>query len=200
MTYGWARDFALELINQYSIAGANVPESYNNQADYVKRIPKLVDDAQFLLATNEGRMRELVSLSGLEKEKRGEWEICVMPEDFWHMAGGLVLMDETGISRFCGHRLVGGNRLAVPRALAGKLQLEYYRLPRPVGTDPMDDAELDNTVAAQMAVPYYVAAHLVMYDNEFAYAALLNEFEQKRALLRETPRAEWGLVEDVYEG
>ena len=197
MTYGWARDFALELINQYSIAGANVPESYNNQADYVKRIPKLVDDAQFLLATNEGRMRELVPLSELERERRGKWTVYFLPEDYLQMCPGLVRLDKPG--REMRYRMAG-DRLETWMPPGGTLALEYFRYPRPVGTDPMDDAELDNTVAAQMAVPYYVAAHLVMYDNEFAYAALLNEFEQKRALLRETPRAEWGLVEDVYEG
>lgn len=195
MTFGWARDFALELINQYSIAGANVPESYNNQADYVKRIPKLVDDAQLLLATNEGRMRELVPLSELERERRDKWTVYFLPEDYLQMCPGLVRLDGPG--REMRYTLTGG-RLCIRDGRG--LALEYERLPRPVGTDPMDDTELDNTAAAQMAVPYYVAAHLVMYDNEFAYAALLNEFEQKRALLRETPRAEWGLVEDVYEG
>ena len=195
MTYAWARDFALELINQYSIAGANVPESYNNQADYVKRIPKLVDDAQLLLATNEGRITEVVPLSELEKGQLGQWEAYTLPVDCWHVCPGLVRLDGPG--REMRYTLTGG-RLCIRDGRG--LALEYERLPRPVGTDPMDDAELDNTVAAQMAVPYYVAAHLVMYDNEFAYAALLNEFEQKRALLRETPRAEWGITEDAYGG
>ena len=33
MTYGWARDYALELIHQYSIMGTEIQLSYNNQAD-----------------------------------------------------------------------------------------------------------------------------------------------------------------------
>ena len=198
MTFGWARDFALELLNQHSIAGTDIPASYNNQADYVKRIPKLVDDAQLLLAANEGRMRELVPLEELPREERGAWSVYTLPGSCLQLCAGLVRLDRP--EREARYRLLGGDRLMVPRVLERGLWAEYFRLPRPVGREPADDAELDNTVAAQMAVPYYVAAHLVMYDNEFAYAALFNEFEQKRALLRETPRAEWGRVEDVYEG
>ena len=196
MTFGWARDFALELIDQRSIAGADVPESYNNQADYVKRIPKLVDDAQMLLATNEGRMREMMALEELPREERGSWSVYTLPGNCWQLCAGLVRPDSPG--RELRYRLLGGDRLMVPRAVERGLWAEYFRYPRPVGTDPVDDVELDNTPAAQLAVPYYVAAHLVMYDNEFAYAALLNEFEQKRALLRERPRAEWGIKEDAY--
>ena len=194
MTYGWVRDFALELINQYSIAGAVVAESYNNQADYVNRIPKLVDDAQVLLATSEGRIRELVPLSELEKERQGAWEVYTLPANCWRVLPGLARLDGPG--REMRYRMAGGG-LGLPVPGEG-LALEYFRLPRRVGERPLDSVELDNTIQAQQAVPYYVAAHLVMYDNEFAYAALLNEFEQKRALLREEPRAEWGVVEDAY--
>lgn len=31
MTYGEVRDRALKLVNQYSLAGAQIAESYNNQ-------------------------------------------------------------------------------------------------------------------------------------------------------------------------
>jgi hypothetical protein len=57
MNYKWARDYTLELINQYSIAGAVTPESYNNQADYLARIPKMLNDAQIYVATTAGKIR-----------------------------------------------------------------------------------------------------------------------------------------------
>lgn len=94
---------------------------------------------------------------------------------------------------------MAGRRLEV-WADEDQLALEYLRRPNLLGEEPAEDAELDNTVEAQMVVPYYVAAHLLMYDNAFAYAALLNEFEQRRVLLREMTRTEWGLVEDAYGG
>lgn len=45
------QDTALQLINQYSIAGSLVANSYNNQQDYLLRIPRLVNDAQSYIAT-----------------------------------------------------------------------------------------------------------------------------------------------------
>ena len=33
------KDFVLQLINQYSVAGSHVPLTYNDQADLVARIP-----------------------------------------------------------------------------------------------------------------------------------------------------------------
>lgn len=196
MTYGWARDFALELLNQYSMAGVQIAESYNNQADYLKRIPKLVDDGQMLLATSEGRIRELLPLTELKREVRGQWVVYTLPENCWQLRAGLVRLDRPG--REARYRVAGQN-LEVWRPREEVLALEYDRLPQRVGINPTDTTELDNTLPFQELIPWYVAAHLVMYDNTFAYAALLNEFEQRRALLREMPRTEWGLVENVYE-
>ena len=77
--------------------------------------------------------------------------------------------------------------------------LEYFRYPSLLGVNPMDEASLDNTLEAQMALPYYVAAHLVMHDNAFAYQALYNEFEAKLARLGEQLQAEPTVVEDSYD-
>ena len=51
MTYGELKRQALMLISQYSIAGTTVPASYNNQADYIMKIPLLVDSAEMEIAT-----------------------------------------------------------------------------------------------------------------------------------------------------
>ena len=45
MTYGQVRDHVLMLLNQYTIAGSAVEPSYNNQQDYLARIPALVSTA-----------------------------------------------------------------------------------------------------------------------------------------------------------
>lgn len=51
MTLGDARDMALQLINRATIAGQSVADTYNNQSDYLKSIPALVNDAQTYIAT-----------------------------------------------------------------------------------------------------------------------------------------------------
>ena len=47
MKYGELRDQVLKLLNQYTVAGAPVAETYNNQADYLKRIPSFANDARW---------------------------------------------------------------------------------------------------------------------------------------------------------
>ena len=43
MTYGQMRDRVLMLLNQYSIAGGKIRVTYNNQADYLARVPGAVN-------------------------------------------------------------------------------------------------------------------------------------------------------------
>ena len=199
MNYKWARDFALELINQYSMAGDPVAASYNNQADYLARIPKLLDDAQHYVATTAGRMRELADLEELSRTERGAWYIYDLPANCWQVcSGGLVRFDGPQLQRYHQYRLIGRNRLAVPKTLDGTMSVEYYRYPIKLGTAPKDSTPLDNSEEAQRALPYYVAAHLLMYDNAFAYASLYNEFEAKLARLAEQPHTELTVVEDAY--
>ena len=199
MNYGWARDFALELINQHRIAGAKISDVYNNQADYLSRIPKLVDDAQTYIATTSGRIREVVPLNKLPYEERGGWREYTLPWNCWQMcSAGLIRYNGSRMQRFHNYHAIGSKKIAVPGDVAGDLSVEYYRLPGSIGDNPPDDAELDNSIPAQQAVPYYVAAHLVMYDNAFAYSALYNEFNDRLISLVEQPQTEVCVTEDSY--
>ena len=201
MNYAWARDFALELINQYSVAGDKVALSYNNQADYLARIPKLLDDAQTMVATTVRRIRAAAPLSELtEVDTRHGWRVYKFPTDCWQFAsGGLIRFTPHGVRRFHKYRLLSGDRIAVPSGVEDTAELEYFRYPKLLGTNPTDTAELDNTIEVQMALPYYVAAHLVMYDNNFAYGALYNEWEGKLERLYELPQTELNITENVYD-
>lgn len=200
MNYAWARDYALELINQYSIAGQKIPESYNNQADYTRRIPKLLDDAQMYAATTSGRIRALMSMDKLKREEMGEWTLFKLPGDCWRVcSGGVLRTDGPALHRFHRYRVIGGKGVAIHKSVDGEMILEYFRYPELLGPEPKEDAPLDNTPEVQMALPYYVAAHLVMQDNAFAYQSLCNEFEAKLARLGEVPQAEVSTVEDAYD-
>lgn len=200
MNYAWARDFTLELINQYSIAGVRIEDSYNNQADYIKRIPKLLDDAQMYVATNAGKIRAITSMKSLARQKMGEWILYQLPKDCWQVcSGGIIRTDGPVLHRYHRYHLVGDSGIAVPGELDGDMMLEYYRYPALLGPEPMDEEPLDNTPEAQMALPYYVAAHIVMHDNAFAYQALYNEFEAKLARLGERLQTDVNVVEDSYD-
>lgn len=199
MNYGWARDFTLQLINQYSVAGRKIPDLYNNQADYVKRIPKLLDDAQMHAAIAVANIRHTEPLTALRCDHNGEWDVYTMPEDCWQIcSGGLIRYDGKEFQRFHNYHPVGSDKIAVPKGICGEVQVEYFRYPRLLGADPRDEAELDNSPAVQMILPYYAAAYLVMQDDAFAFSALSNEFETRLARLSERPHADINNVENVY--
>ena len=50
MTYGELKRRVLQYIFSYTIAGDEIQLSYNNQADYVKLIPGLLNAAPLLLS------------------------------------------------------------------------------------------------------------------------------------------------------
>lgn len=200
MNYKWAKDYSLKLLNQYTMQGSIVSSSYNCQADYLNRIPDLLNDAQVQVATTVGKIRAVIPLSELVCEERGKWQIFTMPDDFWRLcSGGLVRYGED-LERCNLCHAIGAKQIAVPKSVSGDMSVEYYRLPKLLSDNPQDEDELDNTVPAQMALPYYVAAHLAMLDNAFAYQALLNEFESKLERLAEDPVFIVSSVEDVYDG
>ncbi len=200
MNYKWARDFALQLINQYSTAGTLTSPSYNNQADYLARIPKLLEDAQMFAATTAAPIRHTEPLSALRCDENGAWLVYTLPKDCWQMCStGLIRYDGSNFQRFHRYHLVGTNQFAVAKGLGGEIHVEYFRYPRKLGDAPRDTDELDNTPQVQMALPYYVAAYLVMQDDAFAFSALSNEFDARLARLGERPRAQVGIVEDAYE-
>ena len=199
MNYKWAKDFTLQLINQYSVAGQKVADTYNNQADYLNRIPALLDDAQMQAATTTASIRELDNINNLRCDDNGSWLVYTLPENCWQMSsGGLIQYDGEEFRRFHRYHPVGKNKIAVPKGLTGEVQVEYLRYPRLLGANPKDEDELDNNIAVQMALPYYAAAQLVRQDDAFAFSALSNEFESRLARLAERPHTDLNTVEDAY--
>lgn len=197
MNYKWAKNFTLELINQRSIAGADIAPSYNNQEDYLRRIPRLLDDAALQAAAGAGAMRAVKPLGELEQGKLGAWTTYTLPEDCRRLVC-VVRTDGPRLQKYHRYRLVGDDKIALPAELDGEMALEYFRYPALLGEDPGEEAELDNTVEVQTALPYYAAAMLVMGDDAFAYATLMNQFEGKLARLNRGPQTEWETVEDAY--
>lgn len=201
MNYGQIKDRALMLIDQYSIAGEKVVLSYNNQADYVKKIPGLINDGLEYLFTTFRRVRATAALPTLSRVKFGEHTAYVMPDDFWRMSSaGMLTFNKDGSAvrwhryKFLEDRMFVLDGDDAPHPLI----VEYYRHPRLLGDSPKDSEELDGPLEMQIILPYYVAAHLVMLDNSFAYSALLAEFENRAQRLMDLPQTEMNVVEDRY--
>lgn len=200
MNYGQIRDRALQLIDQYSIAGQTVALSYNNQADYVKKIPGLINDGLEYLFTSFRRIRATAQLSALGRVRYGENTAYVLPNDFWQMssAGMMTFRKDGSPMRWHRYHLLGEKMFVLDGPAPRPLIVEYYRRPRLLSENPKETDELDGPIEMQMTLPYYVAAHLVILDNSFAYSALLAEFEERARRLIEMPQAELNTVEDLY--
>ena len=198
MTYGELRDAVLRLINQYSAAGEKVAATYNNQADYLARIPDLVNDALLYIATTARRLR--AAAEPALTEQKGSWNVYRMPDDFWQLCtGGVYSTDERGnLYRENRFLLLGGRRIALPAEPARQWTVEYFRYPAKLPAEPADELALDCPEEAATAAAYYVAAHLVLQDDQYAQAPLYNEFETKLSRLGELPAAERDTVTDVY--
>ena len=206
MTYGEFKRRVLQLIFSYSIAGDPIEPAYNNQADYIKQIPGLLNSAQTYVYQVK-KFQDAISLSHLEKDDYGSEEMYFLPDDCLKMKPGLIQpgIDETGypFRRYNHYRLFGGNSLLLPAGDAErvKLILEYERRGVPIPENVPDNYVLKNPDEVNEILLFYVAAFVVMYDDAFRYSALYNEFETRLKRLEPNPTyVEFNSVEDVYGG
>ena len=196
MTYGEMKDFVLQLLNVYSVAGSKVAQTYNDQADLIARIPALTRDGLLYVTTTVRRLRASAELTGAEK--LGTWLVYDLPEDCYQLCGGLLRVDGDGVQRVRNYQVLAGRREIQPKFQDGVWLAEYFRYPAVPAGIPEDDDFLDCPPEAQSAVAYYVAAHLAMEDNNYLHGALYNEFEMKLLRLQEGQFLECGVTEDVY--
>ena len=206
MTYGQVRDAALKLLHQYSLGDEIISRSYNDQGDYLRRIPELVDDALWIIASGPRRIHAAKCLSRVRSRDRGGMMCFSLPEDLLEIVPGGLLVLEAGESRYeSGYVRADDRHILLPRT-EGEIWLEYYRSPRSCreacacadSAEPGDCAELDGAPEAHRAAAYYVAAHLVLQDDETAYLALMKEWRELLRSLRGAVQPHRAVVRDVY--
>ena len=198
MTYGELKSRVLELIFSYSVAGSPIPAAYNNQADYLAMIPGLVNNGQMDIATSVKRIPAMVPFNELESEQVEERVLYKLPSDCWlPFPGGLLFSHSCRYERYFGYRMIAG-RIELPFHAPSGLALEYWRYPERVSADTPDGTELDNTPDVHECLVFYVAAHLLAYDDAYRYTVFLNMYEDRRKRLKEPVWLEPGPIEDVY--
>ncbi len=199
MNYGQLKDFTLQLINRYSMAGGKIAESYNNQQDYINRIPALVNDALIYISSSYRRIPAQRLIVPEEGEDYGEYLRFMLPEDCLTVRPGGMLRPLGRDSRsFVSYMLQEPDMLLVSKQLTEPVVLEYYRRPQLLEEKPADAQGLDAGPEVLMATAYYAAAHLVIQDDAFIYAALYKEFENKLARLIVQPQSEPRPTPDCY--
>lgn len=199
MNYGQVRDQVLKLLNQYTRAGTPVEGSYNNQQDYLERIPGLVNDAMMEIATTARKIPMLVRLESLLHEETEREVRYELPENFYQMESGSVTVTHEGKTLHTNQYAIHGKKyLVIPKKEAGDHTIICCRYPNLLGEKPAETDELDNQPETHYAVPFYVAAYLVIHDDPFLYATFYNKYEDKLAKMGPGVTAEVRPTADAY--
>ncbi len=199
MNYGEVKDQVLKLLNQYTRAGSPVDGSYNNQQDYLERIPGLVNDAVMEIATTARKIPMLVRLESLLHEETEHEVRYELPSNFYQLESGSIVNTKGGQTLHCNCcTILGKKYLVLPKEEAGDHLITCYRYPNLLREKPGDRDELDNEAETHYAVPFYVAAYLVIHDDPFMYATFYNKYEDKLAKMGPGVTAEVRPVADSY--
>lgn len=203
MTFEQVQNQVLKLLNQYSVAGALVAPAYNNQQDYLNRVASLANDAVMEIATTARKIPATLDLSTLGSEDAGDWVRYELPEDFYQFKTGdtLLTTDDGRLLHTNRYTISGQKYLLVPKREieeGSSYTITYYRYPRLLSDKPAPTDELDNAPETHYAVPFYVAAFLVIHDDNFLFASFYNKFEDKLAKMSAGLSVEARSVDDVY--
>lgn len=203
MNYEYVENQVLKLLNQYTVAGESVAETYNNQQDYLERIPGLVNDAMMELATTVRKIPVVVRLADLEAEDIGRQLRYKMPEDFYQFKSGDTVVTLDGVTLHTQvYTVLGQYYMLIPKDEAGDYAITYYRYPHllPADRDQVEPTtELDNAAETHLAIPYYVAGMLAAHDDPFLCATLMNGYEDKLSKMVPDISAEVSSTQDVYD-
>lgn len=202
MTFSEFSKLVMQHLDQYSVAGTDIPDSYNNQIDYTSRICALANTALRTIATQAAPL--LASFDPNAKDFRGKTDLgngltkIALPTDFWKMSGqGLPCFSSGEIyARNMHYNHLSDTEILVrTRELPG-MMITYYRYPRRL--QGQKNELLDCSDAAADCASYFVAAQLARQDSPYVYQSLYNEFEAMLARLKKPMITEMSRTEDVY--
>lgn len=197
MKYADIKREVLSHINQYTMAGSQVAPSYNNQADYLNRIPVLLNEALVNIRTLVKPIPVVLPLT--DGEPYGGMVRYELPTDFWSLrTGGVSVIRNGRFRRTNQYRLQGRKYILAPDD--GEYTVEYYRYPvqLPLDSTLTDSYEVEEDPEVIQAATYYASAYLVLQEDEFAYATLYNDYESRLGRISPGITAEVQPVEDSY--
>lgn len=187
----------LSLINQYTMAGDVVADSYNNQADYLNKIPGLMNAALMNIRTYAKPSTVLYVLS--DGEEYGGMQRYTLPENFRKLKTGCVYVLRNGrLSKTNEYRLMGDKTILLPKRNDTEYAVEYYCYPSQLPLTCSDSYDLREEPDVIQAAIYYAAAMLMLQEDEFTYATLFNEYESRLQRMSYTPEIEVQTTADVY--
>lgn len=198
MLYSEIKREVLGHIDQYTMAGSPVAASYNNQADYLNRIPVLINEGLVNIRTlvkPDPVVFQLKSFKDFGGMNRYE-----LPDDFWALkSGGVSVIRNGRFEKTNDYRLLGKKYILTPKTDANYV-VEYYKYPEllPLDKTLTDSYEVEEDIEVIQAATYYAAANLVMREDEFMYASLYNEYESRLSRISPGVTVEVQPVQDAY--
>lgn len=198
MFYSEIKRETLGHIDQYSMAGSPVAASYNNQADYLNRLPVLINEGLVNIRTLCKPSPVVLPLEN--GEEYGGMMRYELPEDFWSLkTGGVSVIRNGQFHKTNDYRLQGKKYILIPKTDAA-YTVEYYKYPNQLPLDKTltDDFELEEDIEVIQAATYYAAANLVMREDEFMYASLYNDYESRLSRISPGITVEVQPVDDAY--
>lgn len=199
MLYSEIKREVLSRINQYSIAGAVIPGTYNNQADYLNRIPTFFNNGIVNVRTSTRRLSASVVLSE-PSDYIGQMVLYTLPDDFYQLkTGGVSVVRDGRLTKTNQYRLSGRKNIMFPEEPGGDYVVEYYRYPELLPLDPPDRYDFDEDIDVIQCAITYAAAQLVLHDDEFVYASLYNDYVDRLNSITNGINVEVQTVEDAYD-
>lgn len=198
MLYSEIKREVLGHIDQYSMAGTPVAASYNNQADYLSRIPVLINEGLVNIRTLVKPDPVVLPLEN--GEEYGGMMRYELPEDFWNLkTGGVSVIRKGQFHKTNDYRLQGKKYILIPKTDAA-YTVEYYKYPDllPLDKTLTDTFDLEEDIEVIQTATYYAAANLVMREDEFMYASLYNDYESRLSRISPGITVEVQQVEDAY--
>lgn len=203
MTIANCMDAALQLLNQYSIAGALVPLSYNDQNDTMLRMLNLINDAQMQIATTVKPITDYIEVATEPDATRSFMEV-VMPEGFYDLEA-VYLTPKRGDREMMSidarrYKRIGDDTILLPTRPEGTYRIDYSRYPERYDSETdVGNTVLDNTPDTHEIIPYYIAAMIAVDENPKTYYAMYNVWETRLSRLgMKKPHAVPTVIDDEY--
>jgi hypothetical protein len=180
----------IKLINNYSNSGNLISDTDPNQLDYTLRFRVLQDIAQKEIATIK-KIQKYFTVEEADVTITDASFIEIdMPTDYYQMKH--VEHDLCDVQ----WRTRGRNKIIVGKLVTFPIDVFYYAYPQDITDETVTTYEFEIDIEAQEAIPYYVAAHVLM-DESNLYTTLLGIYQNKLANLSDAT-TESQTVQTIY--
>lgn len=177
----------IKIINNWSNSGNLISATDPNMLDYSLRFRALQDTAQKLIATiKKIRKEQAVTIATVDST----YTEVTLPSNYYKP--NKVTKDYEKVS--C--KYVSRNKIAVLSELI-PVTVHYYAYPQDITEATLVTYEFEIDIEAQEAIPYYVAAHMLM-DESNLYATLLGIYNNIIANLDDNIESGTETVQTVY--